>query len=105
MNFHTQLRKHVNKDVEMPVQNIIPRYKVSYSGTKYHTQVQNIIPRYKISYPGTKFLTQVKMSYPENKIFSLGMRYNEILTSDSRQIVIFWFISAAPKCTSGRCTA
>jgi hypothetical protein len=31
---------------------LIPRYKISYPGTNYHTQVQIIIPFYKTSCPG-----------------------------------------------------
>jgi hypothetical protein len=34
------------------VQNLIPRYKTSYLGTKPHTEVKNLIPRYKTLYRG-----------------------------------------------------
>jgi hypothetical protein len=61
--------------VNLEVVGLVPGFKISYQGSKFHTQVQNFISGLKISYPGSKFHTQVenftprlKISYPGSKL-------------------------------------
>jgi hypothetical protein len=64
------------------VQNCIPGNKSTYLGTKSHTLVQNYIPWYKITYPGTKLHTRIQNNIPGYKIAYPGTKWHTRVQND-----------------------
>jgi hypothetical protein len=75
---YTEHTCNVKKYLCIPVQNFLPRFKISHPGSKFPTQVQNFLSIYKISYLltkisylVTKFPTQIQTFRPWYKILYL----------------------------------